>query len=224
MTHVLAMAALEFGHPVAVRILMERHDPPLHLPRVVAMPQVRRHTSFPRRRARARFTSPAVLLAGRRGRGVTRPSRTRARARFTTDDYREILRFRTRIRRSLAWSGAQARAAGITPAQHQLLLAIRGHGDPEGPSIGDIADYLQLRHHAAVGLVDRAEAAGLVRRAGDEQDRRVARVQLCPAGTEILEQLTALHVAELRALASGNLLPDLPAEVGDEEPGGHSGV
>jgi DNA-binding MarR family transcriptional regulator len=145
---------------------------------------------------------------------VTPPSRTRASARFTTDDYRAILRFRTRIRRFLAWSGAQARAAGITPTQHQLLLAIRGHDDPDGPTIGDIADYLQLRHHSAVGLVDRAEAAGLVRRVGDQQDRRLARVQLREAGAEILEQLTALHIAELRTLASGDLLPDLPADAG----------
>lgn len=148
---------------------------------------------------------------------MTPQDRSRNRARFTTDDYRAILRFRTRLRRFLAWSAAQARAAGVTPAQHQLLLAIRGHDDPEGPTIGDIADYLQLRHHSAVGLVDRAEAAGLVRRVGDLQDRRLARVQLCEPGVEILEQLTALHVAELRSLASGDLLPDLPPDLEDAD-------
>jgi hypothetical protein len=57
---------------------------------------------------------------------VTPPSRTRASARFTTDDYREILRFRTRIRQFLAWSGAQARAAGITP--------LRAAGPPPLPA------------------------------------------------------------------------------------------
>lgn len=146
-----------------------------------------------------------------------RPRRPQHRAPFTADDYRAILRFRTRIRRFLAWSGAQARAAGITPAQHQLLLAVRGHDSPEGPTIGDIADYLQLRHHSAVGLVDRAEAAGLVRRAGDPHDRRLAHVQLCAPGARVLERLTALHVSELRSLASGDLLPDLPAELEDDE-------
>lgn len=151
---------------------------------------------------------------------MTSPSRTRASARFTTDDYREILRFRTRIRRFLAWSGERARDVGITPSQHQLLLAVRGHDDPGGPTIGDIAEYLQLRHHSAVGLVDRAEKAGLVRRVGDRQDRRLARVQLRPAGAEILEQLTAMHVAELRALASGDLLPELPPDVGEDQAGG----
>lgn len=125
--------------------------------------------------------------------------------RFTDADYRAILHFRTRLRRFLAWSGAQARAAGITPAQHQLLLAVRGHDDPDGPTISDVAAYLQLRHHSAVGLVDRAEAVGLVRRAIDQHDRRLARVQLCEPGARVLAQLTALHVTELRALAGGTL-------------------
>lgn len=134
----------------------------------------------------------------------------RPQRRFSDEDYRAILEFRTRLRRFLGWSGAQARQAGLTPAQHQLLLAVRGHPDPQGPTIGDLAAYLQLRHHSVVGLVDRAEAAGLVRRRDDAHDRRVARVQLEPEGEAALEHLTALHVAELRALAEGLSLPDLP--------------
>ncbi len=130
--------------------------------------------------------------------------------RFSDEDYRNILVFRTRLRRFLAWSGAQARAAGLTPAQHQLLLAVRGHPEPNGPTIRDIANYLQLRHHSAVGLVDRAEAAGLVRRRDDARDRRLARVELEPEGDAALERLTTLHVAELRALTEGLALPEMP--------------
>jgi DNA-binding MarR family transcriptional regulator len=84
---------------------------------------------------------------------------------LTEQDYERLLAFRTGLRRFLAWSGQQAEAAGITPAQHQLLLAIRGHPDPRGPTIGDIAGYLLVRHHSAVELIDRAVAAGLVVRA-----------------------------------------------------------
>ena len=83
------------------------------------------------------------------------PVGTHHARRIDDADYRRLLEFRTGLRRFLHWSEEQARAAGVTPAQHQLLLAIRGH-DGAGPTIGDVADYLLLRHHSAVGLVDRA--------------------------------------------------------------------
>ena len=80
------------------------------------------------------------------------------------ESYAQLLALRTGLRRFQRWSEQQAADAGLTPAQHQLLLAIRGHSDPRGPTIGEVADYLLLRHHSTVGLVDRADAAGLVTR------------------------------------------------------------
>ena len=82
----------------------------------------------------------------------------------TDEEYRRLLELRTGLRKFLHWSEQQAQAAGLTPAQHQLLLAIRGHADPRGPTVGDVAAYLLLRHHSAVGLVDRAAVAGVVER------------------------------------------------------------
>ena len=121
---------------------------------------------------------------------------------LTDDDYQRLLAFRTGLRRFLRWSEQQAAAAGLTPAQHQLLLAIRGHHDPTGPTIGDVADALLLRHHSAVGLVDRAAAAGLVRRHSDHRDHRVVRLSLTPNGSRRLAKLTSAHLAELGELAS----------------------
>ena len=103
---------------------------------------------------------------------------------LTNEDYERLLQFRIGLRRFLRWSEAQAAAAGLTPAQHQLLLAIRGHPDPAGPTIGDVAESLLLRHHSAVGLVDRAAAAHLVRRRTDEHDRRVVRLALTATGSK----------------------------------------
>ena len=74
---------------------------------------------------------------------------------LTDHDYERLLAFRTDLRRFLRWSEQEAAAAGVTPAQHQLLLAIRGNPDPSGPTIGDVAEALLLPHHSAVGLVDR---------------------------------------------------------------------
>lgn len=116
-------------------------------------------------------------------------------------EYRSLLQFRTGIRRFLHWSAQQAEAVGLTPAQHQLLLAIRGHDNPSGPTIGDIAGYLFLRHHSAVGLIDRAEAADLVRRVEDQEDRRVVRLHLTARGEGLLVQLSHLHIEELARLA-----------------------
>jgi DNA-binding MarR family transcriptional regulator len=116
-------------------------------------------------------------------------------------DYRRLLEFRTGLRQFLQWSESQALSVGVTPAQHQLLLAIRGHDDPRGPAIGDVADALLLRHHSAVGLVDRAVDAGLVRRVHDDPDQRVVRLQLTALGRRRIRQLSDLHVEELRRLA-----------------------
>jgi DNA-binding MarR family transcriptional regulator len=116
-------------------------------------------------------------------------------------DYRRLLQFRTGLRRFLHWSAQEAESEGLTPAQHQLLLAIRGHEDSRGPTIGDVAGYLFLRHHSAVGLVDRAESAGLVARNEDQDDRRVVRLRLTEKGFSILVALSRVHLEELKRLA-----------------------
>jgi DNA-binding MarR family transcriptional regulator len=117
-------------------------------------------------------------------------------------DYERLLAFRTGLRRFLSWSGQQAEAAGITPAQHQLLLAVRGHPDPRGPTIGEIAGYLLVRHHSAVELIDRAVTAGLVARRADSEDGRTVRVALTADGRRRLERLAAAHLEELDRMTS----------------------
>ncbi len=119
----------------------------------------------------------------------------------TDEDYRRLLELRTGLRRFLRWSEQHADAAGLTPAQHQLLLAIRGHDDPRGPTVGDVAGYLMLRHHSAVGLVDRAEKAGLITRGQDAANLSVVRLHLSEEGARLLEALSEQHLDELAHLA-----------------------
>jgi DNA-binding MarR family transcriptional regulator len=114
-------------------------------------------------------------------------------------DYENLLAFRTSLRKFLSWSENRAREAGLTPAQYQLLVAVKGHGSP--PAIGDLAGYMQLRHHSTVELIDRAENAGLVRRSGDNEDGRVIRIVLTELGEDKLRSLAPAHLAELRHLA-----------------------
>jgi DNA-binding MarR family transcriptional regulator len=120
---------------------------------------------------------------------------------LTDADFKRLLDLRTSLRRFLHWSEEQARAVGLTSAQHQLLLAVRGHPDPHGPTIGEVARYLVLRPHSAVGLVDRAVAAGLVQRVPDPERHGTVHVNLTSAGTARLEKLAALHLEELSGLA-----------------------
>lgn len=116
-------------------------------------------------------------------------------------DFEHLLELRTGLRRFVRWSEDQARAVGLTPAKHQLLLAIKGHPDPAGPTIGEIADCLVLRHHSAVGLVDRAVSDGLVKRTPDPNSKSVVRVTLTEAGAEKLDTLAEAHLQELKHLA-----------------------
>jgi DNA-binding MarR family transcriptional regulator len=115
-------------------------------------------------------------------------------------DYQALLELRTELRRFLRWSERQAEVAGLTPAQHQLLLAVRGHPDPQGPTIRNVAEYLLLRHHSAVGLVDRAESAGLIVRRRDPGNHSMVRLKLTPKGSQQLEALSELHLEELSHL------------------------
>ncbi|MGE0878865.1 MAG: MarR family winged helix-turn-helix transcriptional regulator [Acidimicrobiia bacterium] len=114
---------------------------------------------------------------------------------ISSDDYAQLLEFRDGLRRFLHWSEEQARSVGLTAAQHQLLLAVRGH--PHPPSIAEVADHLLLRHHSVVELANRAEAAGLIERYDDGDDQRVVRLRLSRTGAAKLAALSAAHLEEI---------------------------
>jgi DNA-binding MarR family transcriptional regulator len=123
---------------------------------------------------------------------------------LTSEDYWALGEFRYRIRRFLHFSEEAARQEDLEPQQHQLLLAIRAVEDPPGPTIGALAEHLFIRHHSAVGLIDRLEERGLVVRAREAADRRQVRVHLTPEGEGKLQRLSAVHREEL--LQTGPLL------------------
>lgn len=116
---------------------------------------------------------------------------------ITDDDYRALHEFRYALRRFLHFSEEAAKAAGLEPQQHQLMLAIRAA--PPNAQIGYLAERLQIRHHSAVELVDRLVARGLAERRRDGSDRRAVQVLLTPEGEEILRRLSLHHRAELRS-------------------------
>ena len=127
------------------------------------------------------------------------------------EDFVRLLAFRDGMRRFQHWSEEQAKAVGLTGAQHKLLLAIRGNG--EAPSIRYVAEHLLLRHHSVVELVDRAVTAGLVKRIGDAHDQRVVRLQLTDTGQVRVAALAGAHLEELSLLRPrfDSLWADLPS-------------
>ena len=117
---------------------------------------------------------------------------------ITDNDYESLAEFRYQIRRFLHFSEQAARARGLEPHQHQLLLALRGLAKSEPPSIRVLAERLQIQHHSAVEMVDRLVDRGLVSRSRAPSDRRQVLVHLTPRGESELENLAMCHLDELR--------------------------
>lgn len=127
---------------------------------------------------------------------------------LTKAHYVLLADFRHALRRFQHFSQEAARAAGVTPQQHQALLAIKGFPGRDYVSIGELAERLQLRHHSAVGLIDRLTRRGLALRAPAADDRRRVEVRLTRRGEALIRRLAAVHLREVRQLSPGlrNLL------------------
>src|SRR5712692_72108 len=110
---------------------------------------------------------------------------------------RRLAWFRYQLRRYLRFSERAARASGLTPQQYQLLLGVAGYTGRGWATISELAEFLQERHNAVVGLVERAEQKGLVTKEQAAGDRRFVRVTPTARGTAILAKLTELHQEEL---------------------------
>ena len=116
-------------------------------------------------------------------------------------DYERLAEFRYLLRRFLIFSESAAVAAGLTAQQHQALLAIKGAGSREDLTTGALAERLGIRHHSAVGLVDRLETKGLVRRKPGSRDRRQVLLSLTRKAERELARLSLAHRNELQRLA-----------------------
>ncbi len=115
-------------------------------------------------------------------------------------DYEALAEFRYQIRRFLRFSEHAARAAGLEPQQHQLLLALKGLPEGRKATIGELAERLQLQHHSTVELIDRLMKRNLVERHRDEEDQRRVLVSLTPQGEDVLHNLSRAMLTELRSI------------------------
>jgi len=116
-------------------------------------------------------------------------------------DYERLADFRYLLRRFLLFSTQSAEAAGLTSQQHQALLAIKGYRGAGPMTVSSLAERLAIRHHSAVGLIDRLEAKSLIRRAVSPADRRQVRIELTDAAERLLRDLSVAHRDELKNVA-----------------------
>lgn len=128
---------------------------------------------------------------------------------LSKSDFSALSEFRYQMRRFEHFSETAVQAAGITPLQYLLLLHIKGTEGREWATVGELAERLQAKQHGVVALVTRCEAAGLVERRSNAEDRRRVEVHLLPAGEAILVRLAEIHRAELRALHGVFTIPNL---------------
>ncbi|WP_460533577.1 MarR family winged helix-turn-helix transcriptional regulator [Chitinimonas naiadis] len=114
--------------------------------------------------------------------------------------YEALSEFRYQLRRFLHFSESAAKAQGLTPLQYLLMLHVRGFPGRDWATVGELAERLQMQHHAVVALLTRCEENGLVQRRRSMVDKRQVEVHLLPKGAQHLAHLAALHEAELHSL------------------------
>jgi DNA-binding MarR family transcriptional regulator len=133
--------------------------------------------------------------------------------RLAKSHYELLAALRHALRRFQRFSRDAARDAGLTPQQHLALLTIKGFPGRDYVSIGELAERLQLRHHSAVGLVDRLVQRQLARRTPSPDDRRRQEVRVTRLGEKLIGRLSAAHLKELRQLRPElrRLLESMPA-------------
>jgi DNA-binding MarR family transcriptional regulator len=122
-------------------------------------------------------------------------------AKPTDDDYLVLAAFRALLREFLAFSDSASAEVGMTQQQYQALLVLTAHTGSEPLTISGLAAQLLIKHHSAVGMVDRLEKQGIVRREPSERDRRAVAIRITPHGQREIVKLASLHRAELRRIA-----------------------
>jgi DNA-binding MarR family transcriptional regulator len=113
-------------------------------------------------------------------------------------EYETLANLRYSLRQFLRFSEDAAHAAGITPQQHQALLAIKGFPERDRVTVGELAERLQIRHHSAVGLVNRLVANGFLKREPGKNDRRQVQLTLTARSEKVLAKLSAAHREQIR--------------------------
>src|SRR3954471_20025862 len=140
-----------------------------------------------------------MLESEKRGKGL---ELTKAERRFklATRDYAALATFRQSLREFLRFSEDAAAQAGLTARHYQVMLIVRACPKGRRVTIGTLAERLFIKHHSAVGLVDRLALEGLVERKASREDRRKVELRLTTKGRQVLAKLAAMHRGQLQRI------------------------
>jgi DNA-binding MarR family transcriptional regulator len=153
---------------------------------------------------------------------MARKQRDGPPAGLATEDYVRLADFRYALRRFLHFSEAATARVGLTGQQYQAMLVVRSRGQRAPVTINDLSAELLIRHHSAVGLVDRLVAQNLLTRESIPDDRRKVALQLTDDGERVLAKLALVHRRKLRSIGPGihRTLGDLAGAWGARRRGG----
>ena len=135
---------------------------------------------------------------------------------LTAAEYMALAQFRYQLRRFLRHMEERAREMGHHPQQYQILLAIKGLPRGQSPTIGAIAERMQLNHNSIVELIDRCEKRNLLRRARSGDDRRQVTLTLTPEGEQLLRAQANAARQELQTI--GPILVDAIGKLVQNQP------
>jgi len=135
-------------------------------------------------------------------------------------EYAVLAAFRFKLRQFLAFSEKAAEGVGLTQQQYQVLLAVRAHRGPGLLSITDLSRQMLIKHHSAVGMVNRLEELRMVRREPAPDDRRKVGIRLTANGRRVFDQLASIHRGELRRIGHdvGRLMGYFGRAAGEKAP------
>src|SRR5260221_8128650 len=120
---------------------------------------------------------------------------------LSTADYEVLAAFRYTLRGFLAFSDAAAARFGIPQQQYQALLAMKTPVGRGPLAVSGLAALPLVKHHSAVGMVDRLAKLRMVRRASSPGDPRKVALRLTAKGARATASLAAIHRAELARIA-----------------------
>jgi DNA-binding MarR family transcriptional regulator len=132
--------------------------------------------------------------------GTVKPRGMARHGQLIKSQYETLAAFRYALRRFMRFSEEAAQAAGVTAQQYQALLAIKGFPARDNVTVGELAERLQLRHHSAVGLIDRLVVEKLVVRVPSTKDHRQVLIQVTSRGGKIAERIASVHHEQLKRI------------------------